>query len=97
MMKRFNQPLLAWDYQWTIALTLTHPLISSPRAYYIHHNNLFLSLFLLLSKMARATDKKYDHLFQLLLCGDSSVGKTCLISRFADNEFRHTHINTIGK
>ena len=47
--------------------------------------------------MARATDKKYDHLFQLLLCGDSSVGKTCLISRFADNEFRHTHINTIGK
>ncbi|XP_003385079.1 PREDICTED: ras-related protein Rab-13-like [Amphimedon queenslandica] len=46
--------------------------------------------------MARATDKKYDHLFQLLLCGDSSVGKTCLISRFADNEFRHTHINTIG-
>lgn len=46
MMKRFNQPLLAWDYQWTIALTLTHPLISSPRAYYIHHNNLFLSLLL---------------------------------------------------
>lgn len=45
----------------------------------------------------RATDKKYDHLFQLLLCGDSSVGKTCLISRFADNEFRHTHINTIGE
>ena len=47
--------------------------------------------------MAKATDKKYDHLFQLLLCGDSSVGKTCLISRFADNQFRHTHINTIGK
>jgi small GTP-binding protein len=46
--------------------------------------------------MAKSTDKKYDHLFQLLLCGDSSVGKTCLISRFADNEFRHTHINTIG-
>lgn len=46
--------------------------------------------------MARATDKKYDNLFQLLLCGDSSVGKTCLISRFADNQFRHTHINTIG-
>ena len=48
-------------------------------------------------KMAKATDKKYDHLFQLLLCGDSSVGKTCLISRFADNQFRHTHINTIGE
>ena len=47
--------------------------------------------------MAKATDKKYDHLFQVLLCGDSSVGKTCLVSRFADNEFRHTHINTIGQ
>lgn len=47
--------------------------------------------------MSRATDKNYDHLFQVLLCGDSSVGKTCLISRFADNEFRQTHINTIGQ
>ena len=47
--------------------------------------------------MSRTTDKNYDHLFQVLLCGDSSVGKTCLISRFADNEFRQTHINTIGQ
>lgn len=76
----------------SLSLTLLFPL---QELTIIHHNNLFLSL--LLSKMARATDKKYDHLFQLLLCGDSSVGKTCLISRFADNEFRHTHINTIGK
>ena len=44
-----------------------------------------------------AADKRYTHLFVLLFCGDSSVGKTCLISRFADNEFKHTHISTIGK
>ena len=31
--------------------------------------------------------KAYDHLFKLLLIGDSGVGKTCLIIRFAEDNF----------
>lgn len=41
--------------------------------------------------------KKYDFLFKLLLIGDSGVGKTCLIIRFADDNFNSTYISTIGK
>ncbi|XP_010363036.1 ras-related protein Rab-13 isoform X2 [Rhinopithecus roxellana] len=40
--------------------------------------------------------KAYDHLFKLLLIGDSGVGKTCLIIRFAEDNFNNTYISTIG-
>ncbi|XP_077177530.1 ras-related protein Rab-13 [Paroedura picta] len=40
--------------------------------------------------------KSYDHLFKLLLIGDSGVGKTCLIIRFAEDNFSGTYISTIG-
>uniref|UniRef100_A0A5F9DSL4 Ras-related protein Rab-13 n=1 Tax=Oryctolagus cuniculus TaxID=9986 RepID=A0A5F9DSL4_RABIT len=40
--------------------------------------------------------KAYDHLFKLLLIGDSGVGKTCLIIRFAEDSFNSTYISTIG-
>lgn len=43
------------------------------------------------------TDRNYDHLFKVLLCGDSGVGKTCLISQFTDNQVRRSHITTIGE
>ncbi|XP_066466419.1 ras-related protein Rab-13-like isoform X2 [Tiliqua scincoides] len=39
--------------------------------------------------------KSYDHLFKLLLIGDSGVGKTCLIIRFAEDNFSGTYISTI--
>ncbi|XP_078388622.1 ras-related protein Rab-8B-like [Cetorhinus maximus] len=38
----------------------------------------------------------YDHLFKLLLIGDSGVGKTCLLFRFSDDAFNATFIATIG-
>lgn len=41
--------------------------------------------------------KKYDFLFKLLLIGDSGVGKTCLIIRFAEDNFNSTYISTIGR
>ena len=41
-------------------------------------------------------DRNYDHLFKVLLCGDSGVGKTCLISQFTDQQVRKSHITTIG-
>ncbi|KAM8986307.1 ras-related protein Rab-13 [Guaruba guarouba] len=40
--------------------------------------------------------KAYDHLFKLLLIGDSGVGKSCLIIRLAEGSFSGTYISTIG-
>jgi len=37
-----------------------------------------------------------DHLFKLLLIGDSGVGKSCLLLRFADDTYSDVVINTIG-
>ena len=39
---------------------------------------------------------EYDHLFKLLLIGDSGVGKSCLLLRFADNSYTDSYISTIG-
>ncbi|GMH37211.1 hypothetical protein BSKO_05084 [Bryopsis sp. KO-2023] len=39
---------------------------------------------------------EYDYLFKLLLIGDSSVGKSCLLLRFADDTYTESYISTIG-
>ena len=38
----------------------------------------------------------YDHLIKLIIIGDSSVGKTCLLLRFAEDSFPVSHMPTIG-
>ncbi|KAF4738695.1 hypothetical protein FOZ62_009338, partial [Perkinsus olseni] len=38
----------------------------------------------------------YDHLFKLLIIGDSGVGKSCLLLRFCDDEFNEKQLATIG-
>ncbi len=40
--------------------------------------------------------RDYDHLFKLVLIGDSGVGKSCLLLRFADDKFTNSYITTIG-
>eukprot|EP01083_Nonionella_stella_P296069 1005903_1 len=38
----------------------------------------------------------YDHLFKFTIIGDSGVGKSCLMMRFADDTFNESFITTIG-
>jgi len=38
----------------------------------------------------------YDYLFILVLIGDSGVGKSCLLLRFADDTWMDSYISTIG-
>ena len=46
--------------------------------------------------MFMALNPEYDYLFKLLLIGDSGVGKSCLLLRFADDSYTESYISTIG-
>ena len=41
-------------------------------------------------------NSEYDHLFKLLLIGDSGVGKSSILLRFADDSYTESYISTIG-
>lgn len=40
--------------------------------------------------------KDYDQLVKLILIGNSGVGKSSLLIRFADNKFSENYLTTIG-
>lgn len=46
--------------------------------------------------MTSGVKRDYDYLFKLVLIGDSGVGKSCLLLRFADDAFTDSYISTIG-
>ena len=37
-----------------------------------------------------------DYLFKLIIIGDTGVGKSCLMKRVMDNDFKEEHQVTIG-
>ena len=38
---------------------------------------------------------KYDYLLKLIIIGDSSVGKTCLLQRYTQNSFNPQYVPTV--
>jgi Ras-related protein Rab-1A len=40
--------------------------------------------------------KEYDYLFKLVIIGNSGVGKSSLLLRFADDQFNDSYLTTIG-
>lgn len=43
-----------------------------------------------------ARRKHFDYMFKMVLIGDSCVGKSCVLIRFADDNFTENHVTTIG-
>ena len=41
--------------------------------------------------------KTYDFLFRFFLVGDREVGKTCMLTRYAEDTFNSTYSPTIGE
>lgn len=40
--------------------------------------------------------RDYDYLFKIVIVGNSSVGKSALLRRFADDTFEESYLATIG-
>ncbi len=40
--------------------------------------------------------KEYDHLFKTVIIGNSGVGKSSVLVRFAENQFMEHYLATIG-
>jgi len=46
--------------------------------------------------MAHNERKEFDHLFKVVIVGDSGCGKSSLLVRFADGDYSDVYISTIG-
>lgn len=45
---------------------------------------------------AKTSSEKCDFIFKFVILGDSAVGKTNLLLRFTDTDYKPSHIPTIG-
>lgn len=43
-----------------------------------------------------STDQNFDYMFKLLIIGNSSVGKTSFLFRYADDSFTSAFVSTVG-
>jgi|EP00945_MAST-04E_sp_MAST-4E-sp1_P002450 small GTP-binding protein len=47
-------------------------------------------------KKGEEQDESFDLYIKVLLLGDSGVGKTCLLQRYQENNYKHNFISTVG-
>lgn len=43
-----------------------------------------------------ASDQNFDYMFKILIIGNSSVGKTSFLFRYADDSFTPAFVSTVG-
>ena len=48
------------------------------------------------SKPGKKKAKQFDYTFKIVMIGDSGVGKSCILLRFADDKFNENFYATIG-
>ena len=48
------------------------------------------------SKPGKKKSKQFDYTFKIVMIGDSGVGKSCILLRFADDKFNEHFYATIG-
>jgi len=48
------------------------------------------------SKPVKKKSKQFDYTFKIVMIGDSGVGKSCILLRFADDKFNENFYATIG-
>lgn len=46
--------------------------------------------------MTNTTDQHFDYMFKILIIGNSSVGKTSFLFRYADDSFTSAFVSTVG-
>ena len=61
--------------------------------FYFLKNNL---IFLILKNEQKNTKTSIDSIYKVLLLGDTTVGKTCILLKYTDKIFQETHMMTIG-
>lgn len=52
--------------------------------------------FQMAAAQKEGSDQNFDYMFKLLIIGNSSVGKTSFLFRYADDSFTSAFVSTVG-